>query len=90
MSLRMEEGQKFTDAQRHLADQREALHRFAPLAEIVSEPQFDAMGNQVSSIAHFKISAPSPVDDWDGWLARREQIEREEKKAFNDKFGYAQ
>jgi hypothetical protein len=79
--------QRHTDEQRGLADARASLHRYETYEEYAGEtPHFSTVGPNVT----FTASTPSPVDDWDGWLERRKQIDREEKRAFNEKYGYAQ
>jgi len=89
----MEEAQRHTDEQRHLADQREALHRFDPIeyfgggASLAGCPDIqDALTTRKPVNAPRPLSSPDPW--WDAHLLKREQIERDELKAFNLKYGY--
>jgi len=72
-----DESQRKTDFERGLADARASLHRYETHEEIVLPPWPKQM-----------YVGPHP-DDWDGWLERRKQIEREEKADFNKRYGYA-
>jgi len=85
--------QKYTDEQYRLHELREGARRFADFGgeSLAGAPPLAGCSD------HAKASQPvrplpllSHDVSWEGWLAKREEIEREEKRAFNERFGYIQ
>lgn len=76
----MEERQREVDDNWKRFEEREGALRFATI-----EPELPPLPESKP----IPYTGPHP-DDWEGWLERRKQIESEEKRAFNERFGYTQ
>lgn len=80
--LRNEQAQRLTDYWRGVADERESLRRFAPLPpelppRLPQSPSFEKLTNFSDLLAL-----------WEEEDRKKEQIERDEKAAFNKRYGY--
>lgn len=88
-----DESQKRTDEQYRLHELREGARRFADLGEPVGVWVGSRIVDSRTTAHTYYFPPDRPLltpDNWEGWLAKREEIEREEKRAFNEKYGYAQ
>jgi len=85
--------QRKIDEQYRLHELREGARRFAVIDFGGEEVARCGLVRSDSLELACKSLPASPLltpDNWEGWLAKREEIAAEEKRAFNERFGYIQ